>query len=55
MSETDGSEIEWAVGWDDRVYQYPSEEEARRQLNWAQMDVPVYLISRKVGPWEVTE
>lgn len=43
--------IEWGVKYHD-VYAYESEDEARRQLNLAQWDVPAILVSNDGTGWK---
>lgn len=45
-------QVEWGVSWRGATA-YESEEEARRGLHLAQMDVPAELVRRVVTPWEV--
>lgn len=56
---TDTTVTQWGVSWI-WATPYPSEAEARRQLDLAQMDVPATLVKRHRidgawTPWEVTE
>lgn len=46
--------VAWGVSYKGRVYPYESEDEARRQLRLAQMDVPAMLVT-KVGDGEWVE
>lgn len=56
---TDTTVTQWGVSWI-WATPYPSEAEARRRLDLAQMDVPATLVKRHRidgawTPWEVTE
>lgn len=48
------SALRWGVSWRG-VTVYPSEAEARRQLNLAQMDVPAALVMDDGNGWAVIE
>lgn len=52
---SEAGNVEWGVKYG-AVFPYESEDEARRQLNFAQMDVPATLVNRiKAGPWTAVE
>jgi hypothetical protein len=43
----------WAVEWDGKHWPYPTEDEARRQLFMAQLDVDAHLAHWNGQTWEV--
>lgn len=54
MIPDDVAETEWGVEYRG-VTVYESEDEARRQLDLAQMDVPAVLVKRTVGAWRAAQ